>query len=336
MKTGKMSLFRLFIAGVVLVLTLTGSALAGRIVLVASYHQGNEWSDQCIAGLKELIGPVHELDIIYMDTKRRPESAHAGITASVLQTLAAAAPDLIMTADDNALKYLAPAFEKIKTPVVFYGINGNPRDYFGARSLPRHVTGVLERRMLMALGRMIHKIVPVTHRRYLILFDDSWSTKALIRNTLHGEKTIRFQGLTMEWKSLGYLDEWQRTIRNAHQTCDALILETWYTIKDRNTGDVIPESEILALTARESPVPLFGTKRQAVGPGKLVGAKALSGVEHGRDAAKMALAILDDGTHPSALPVRATLPTTLYFNLENLKRYRLTLPPDMEKAAVFQ
>ncbi len=312
------------------------SANAKEVLIVASYHPENEWTIDCINGIKNIIGNRHDISIIYMNTKQRPKIEHQQIADDVLQQLHVKNPDLIMTADDNALKYLAPAFGKMDTPIVFYGVNANPRSYFYGYKLPDNVTGVLERRMLIPLGRMIKTLVPTRSKKFLILFDDSQTTEAHLEITLHGKKSIPFDGNIIEWQRHSYYDDWKKAVLSSIQNYDALIVENWYTVKYRDTDTVVPEPEILTWTGRHSPIPVFGTIPHSVGPDKFVGAKVLTGIEHGGDAAKMVLEILDNNKRPWEIKKVTTRPTKYYFNKENLNKFNIQLPPDIEKKAIFQ
>ncbi|MBF0289711.1 MAG: hypothetical protein HQM14_18005 [SAR324 cluster bacterium] len=311
-------------------------ASAGNITVVASYHPENAWTANCIQAIRERIGTKHAIDVIYMDTKRKPPSEHQEIADRTWKQIQKQKPDLIMTADDNALKYLAPEFEKIDSPVVFYGVNNNPRVYFKNGKIPENITGILERRMLIPLGRMIKNLVPIQKNRFLILFDDSQTTKAHLAITLHGKKNISFDGTTIEWQSHSYYDDWQNAVTRAAQTYDAIIVENWYTVKQRSTGQTVDANEVLTWTGQHSPVPVFGSIPHSVGAKKFIGAMVLTGSSHGRDAAKMALAILDEKKKPKDLTILTTKPDKYYFNQNNLQKFNLTLPANLQREAVFQ
>lgn len=127
-----------------------------RILFVNSYHRGYKWSDQIQEGLlKELnvrlthdgeLDATHsryDLRLFYMDTKR-----HA--TADFKQKAARAAkklidawkPDVVITADDNAAKYLiVPHFKDSGIPFVFCGVNWSAEAYGFST---RNITGMVE------------------------------------------------------------------------------------------------------------------------------------------------------------------------------------------------
>jgi ABC-type uncharacterized transport system substrate-binding protein len=127
-----------------------------RILFVNSYHRGYKWSDQIEASLlKELnvrLTPDGELDtshspydlhLFYMDTKRHASAAFKEEAALAAKNLIDTwKPDVVVTADDNAAKYLiVPHFKGSEIPFVFCGVNWETGPY----GFPtRNITGMVE------------------------------------------------------------------------------------------------------------------------------------------------------------------------------------------------
>ncbi|ASJ75468.1 ABC transporter substrate-binding protein [Granulosicoccus antarcticus] len=110
---------------------------------VSSYNQGETWSDGVERGLRDALGHRCEIASFYMDTHRYrqiEEMQQAGLAAYELAR--DLQPDVIITSDDNAAKYLIlPYLVDTSTPVVFAGINWTVREY----GLPAsNVTGMVE------------------------------------------------------------------------------------------------------------------------------------------------------------------------------------------------
>lgn len=121
-----------------------------RCVFVNSYHRGFTWSDRLEAGLRDTIGDRCELVEYYMDTKhRRDEASIRAATQGVLALIERTDPDVVITADDNAAKYVVvPHLADTARPVVFSGINWTVEEY----GFPRdNVTGMVEVAPLDAL-----------------------------------------------------------------------------------------------------------------------------------------------------------------------------------------
>jgi ABC-type uncharacterized transport system substrate-binding protein len=110
---------------------------------VASYHVGYPWSDGVERGLRERLQEQCHITEFYMDTKRRKsteEKVAAGQAAYKL--IKSLKPDVVITSDDNAAKYLiVPHLLDKEIPVVFSGINWTVEEYGFPAS---NVTGIVE------------------------------------------------------------------------------------------------------------------------------------------------------------------------------------------------
>jgi len=110
---------------------------------VASYHVGYAWSDGIETALRDALHGKCEIAEFYMDTKRQKTSQHkqaAGMAA--YQMIVDLQPDVVITSDDNAAKYLiVPYLVDSAIPVVFSGINWTVEEY-GFPAV--NVTGIVE------------------------------------------------------------------------------------------------------------------------------------------------------------------------------------------------
>ncbi len=100
-------------------------------VYVSSYHQGYAWSDGVERGLREALGDECTLVQYDMDTKRKKASEDKiAAGKGALELIQNVKPDVVITSDDNAAKYLiVPYLKNTKTPVVFSGINWTVEEY---------------------------------------------------------------------------------------------------------------------------------------------------------------------------------------------------------------
>ncbi|WP_143824511.1 ABC transporter substrate-binding protein [Neiella marina] len=321
---------RWFIA--TLLVVLSSPTLAANVLVIASYDANNEWSNECITGIKTKLGNNHRVEIIYLDTKQLPKEQHQAAADKAWQTFVSQKPDIVLLGDDNAVGLLARRVVATNTPLVLYGVNDNPRMYFDNVQLPTGVVGVLERRLFTPLIRLIHQMVPLKHQRILVMFDDSTTTAAYIGNALRGNTTLRLGALQAEVKPIASYQEWQYTIRNAAKQYDAIVMENWYTLRDVASGNVVPEDEVLDWSGRNSTLPIFSTARYAVAPMRAVGAITISGIEHGEMAGQAALDILAQKTTE---PLIITESDLYYFNQLALERFGLTLPAETAEIANF-
>ncbi len=142
----KVSTWFFLVACITILLGPTGAVGADRskILYVNSYHAGYPPSDGMETGALRVLQPSgHEVKIIRMDTKRNASEAfkvNAGTQVKRLIDLFQ--PDVVITTDDNAIKYLfLPFFADSDLPFVFSGVNWSFSQYGGPY---RNLTGMLE------------------------------------------------------------------------------------------------------------------------------------------------------------------------------------------------
>ena len=99
-----------------------------------------------IAGLQQYLKGEHHISHLYLDTKRQPHQDPERLVSQGMAAYQARKPALVVLGDDNAISALARPIAALGTPVVFLGMNENPRP----KGLVGHplITGVLERPLL--------------------------------------------------------------------------------------------------------------------------------------------------------------------------------------------
>ena len=114
-----------------------------KCLFVSSYHKGYAWSDGVERGLRETLNGKCQIRQFDMDTKRKKtkeDKRAAALTAK--QLIESWQPDVVITADDNAAKYLIqPYYRDTVLPFVFCGINWTVDEYGFPYS---NVTGMVE------------------------------------------------------------------------------------------------------------------------------------------------------------------------------------------------
>ena len=120
--------------------------LAAEILVISSYHQTNLWDQSYSAGLQQYLKGEHHISHLYLDTKRQPHQDPERLVSQGMAAYQARKPALVVLGDDNAINALARPIAALGTPVVFLGMNENPRP----KGLVGHplITGVLERPLL--------------------------------------------------------------------------------------------------------------------------------------------------------------------------------------------
>ncbi|MEF2144321.1 MAG: ABC transporter substrate binding protein [Desulfovibrionaceae bacterium] len=300
------------------------------VLIIHSYHRELPWVQQCDQGISVVLSDSCLLNFVYLDTKRIPESEFPVRTKAAMTEVRRLDPDLVMLGDDNALRMLGPAIAEIPKPVVFFGINNNPREYFD--ELPENVTGILERVPLFPLIRHLARILPEAQKA-LVLTDSSPTSKAVIYTTFAQRRMVTVDKIEVEYLIASDWNEWRRAVKE-QTTHDLIAIPLFHALKD-NTGRHIPTEEVIRWTSKNSPVPVFAYQDYAVGDDGVVGSYVIFGKTHGRYAALLARDILE-GKEPHVPPAYMDQGGKFFFNEKQLKRFGLTLPPEIRERTIFR
>ncbi|WP_249553020.1 hypothetical protein [Shewanella sp. 10B] len=159
---------------------------AAKVVVIGSYHQGYQWDKEYYQAIIDKLTPQHLVSHFEMDTKRLAKERYAERAELAWQFIVEQQPQLVILADDNAVHYLHQRLNSSQIPVVYLGVNINPREYH--LNEHKRFTGVLERPLLKRsllkrslLKRsllLLERLLPqAKHRKILVLFDGSNTSK---------------------------------------------------------------------------------------------------------------------------------------------------------------
>jgi len=293
-----------------------------KCLFVSSYHQGYAWSDGVERGLRSTLEGHCELRQFDMDTKRKKtvedKKAAAVQAKNIIETWL---PDVVITADDNAAKYLIqPFFRDADTPFVFCGINWTAREY----GFPyTNATGMIEVAPVNAMIEEARNLVPGSHRTLYIGANTATERKNADRLRRAAER----QDLAFEQRLAGSLAEWIEAY-SAGQDYDFIIIGSNAGINDWNEATV--RDAILPVTHR-----LTVTSHTWMMPVSMLGMTKVP-EEQGEWAGQVALQILS-GARAADFPVVANRKWDLYINQVLLDAGKLSLPAKLQsKGKVFE
>lgn len=147
-------------------------------LIVNSYHEGYEWSDNVQNAIEVGLKGICDIRVLYMDTKRKKSKEQIqSISKKIKEDIERSKPDVVITTDDNAVKYiLKPYFKNSNIPFVFCGVNWSAKKY----GLPyKNSSGMVEVSPIIELLKEIKRIkknlkraaflgpdVPSDHKNY--------------------------------------------------------------------------------------------------------------------------------------------------------------------------
>ena len=289
-----------------------------KCLFVSSYHQGYAWSDGVEHGLRAVLKGKCQYRQFDMDTKRRKstdEKKQSALEAkAIIDTWK---PDVVITADDNAAKFLiVPYFKDNAIPFVFSGVNWTAKEY----GFPyRNVTGMIEVAPIVPMLESAMDIVPKLRRAFYLGAD-----------TLTEEKNLeRFReaagqlGFELESALVDTTDKWLEAYARAQET-DLVILGSNAGINDWNEDRA--KAGVLKQTSK-----LSVTNHDWMMPFAIIGVTKVP-EELGEWAAKAALAILG-GMSPSAIPIVPNSRRDIWVNPKIIDAAKITLPVSMMRKA---
>lgn len=289
-----------------------------KCLFISSYHQGYAWSDGVERGLRSVLDGKCQYRQFDMDTKQRKSSEE--IKQSALEAkgiIDSWKPDVVITADDNAAKYLIqPYFKDHAVPFVFCGINWTVEEYGFPYS---NVTGMIEVAPIMPMLESAMDIVPAVRRAFYL----GAKTLTERKNLERFREAAKQLGFELESALVESTENWLQAYKRAQET-DLVILGSNAGINDWDAEQA--QAGVLMLTAK-----LSVTNHDWMMPLAIIGVTKVP-EEQGEWSAKAALAILG-GISPSAIPVVPNSRRDIWVNPKILGAAKITLPVSMMRKA---
>lgn len=286
-------------------------AAAKKCLFISSYHKGYAHADQIEAGIRSTLKGHCELRQFDMDTKRRSSNADVKKSAMAAKAVIESwKPDVVITADDNAVKHLIePFYKNKKTPFVFSGLNWTAAEY----GLPySNATGMIE---VAPVGVMLDRaasIVPKFRRAFYLGADALSEQKNLKRFQVAAKK----KGFVLDHALVGSTKEWIEAYARA-QKYDVVIIGNRHGIKDWKHDLAV--AGIMKSTRR-----LSVTNHGWMMPYTILGMTKVSR-EQGEWAGKTAIRILN-GYKISRIPVVPNRQRDVWINSQILSVSGVKLP----------
>lgn len=289
-----------------------------KVLFVNSYHSGYEWSDGIEKGAATVLRASGvTVEFVRMDTKRHgdePFKKQAGTEARA--AIEKARPDLVIVADDNAVKYvLQPFYRDAGLPFVFCGVNWDAGGY----GLPyANATGMVE----VALAtQLVQKLKEYGKGGRVGFLTVDTETERIEQKAFREKLKLKF---TQE-RFVRTLADWKAAFAEMQGQVDVLLLGNFAGINDWN------EADARAWAEANTRIPTGGMYDFMM-PYAMLGLTKVAS-EQGIWAGKTALQILK-GAKPSSIPVAQNKEGQIMLNVKLASKAGVVFKPELLRNAV--
>ena len=215
-------------------------------VYISSYHQGFSWSDGIEKGIRTTLKNKCKVVQFNMDTKRYKDEAFKEAQAlNAKNFIDALNPDIVITSDDNAAKYLVSKYYKnSKIPFVFCGVNCTVEKY----GFPyENVTGMIEITPISNLYNVAKQILKP--KKAIFIGDNTITDK---KDLVRFKKDAKKANILLDDILIDEVEDWKKAYKDAQSKYDFVILGHNSAIKNWNDEDIkkfiYKNTKILSLT----------------------------------------------------------------------------------------
>jgi ABC-type uncharacterized transport system substrate-binding protein len=286
-----------FLIPILLVIFAHVSSAAGhyKVLVVMSYHEEMPWEKEIREGIEAELKDSAVVRYFYMNTKNDPDGG-VEKAKEAYRIYSEFHPDGIIAADDDAQwLFVVPYLEnRVKTPVVFCGVNAEP-DKYGYPAA--NVTGILERAHFRESISFLQQLMPKVKSIGFMVTDNQtgWGYKEQIRKEAKGYPVSSHTVSLVKT-----LDEALKNVRAMKKRYDALFLIALEGLTNLQ-GKPLAERESFPILIREFGKPVIGINKFNIRYHMLC-AVGKVGQEQGATASQMLLKALK-GTPVSSLPI---------------------------------
>ena len=204
-----------------LLFLLTASLFAKSLptcVYISSYHQGFAWSDGIEKGINATLKDKCNIVQFNMDTKRyKDEVFKENQALNAKNFIDAINPDIVITSDDNAAKYLVSKYyENSNIPFIFCGVNWTVEKY----GFPyTNVTGMIEVTPIAQLFKLAKQIV--SPKNAIFIGDNTITDK---KDLARFKKDAKVANIKLDDILVDDIKAWEKAYKDAQDKYDFVIL----------------------------------------------------------------------------------------------------------------
>lgn len=286
------------------------------VLLLASYHHGDPWTDRVVEGfLAELAPGKAQVFVEHLDARRFPENGDQTVFAAYLAgKYQSTPPAVLVCTDDSALDFWLAWRNTLfpDRPIVFCGVN----DFTPARIAGyAAVTGIGESPDILGTLELALELVP-SARTVLALGSDASVTGRANLERLH--RAVKALGRRVRTVEIINASLESAAAALAAAPSDAVVVRLMPLLDA--SGQVTPLGPDMAVLTAASSAPIFGLWDFDLGRGA-VGGRVVRGAAQGRAAAAMVESILG-GAAAADIPVAAT-PIETVLDYQVMERFAI-------------
>lgn len=268
---------------------------AYKVLVVMSYHEQMPWEKEIRDGIQKELKAASEIRYVYLNTKNDPAGGSEKAKVAYREYLEFQ-PDGVIAADDDAQSLFVVPYlkDKVRTPVIFCGVNAEPEGYGYPAS---NVTGILERAHFRESISFLQQMLPGA-KSIGFLVTDNQTGRGYVRQIRQESPSYPIASFSIS--KVKTLDDALKACARMKKRHDAMFLIALEGLTDK-AGRPLAEKESFLKLTRAFGKPVLGINEFNIHFNMLC-AVAKTGQEQGAAAARMLLKAMS-GTPLSSMPV---------------------------------
>jgi PAS domain S-box-containing protein len=295
---------------------LTASARRQKILILHSYHQGLNWTDNITKGILSVLNEHEDVEIQfeYMDTKRRYDEEYLDEFVKLYRLKHKGIPySLVIASDNNALSFTRDHQNEFfkDIPIVFCSIDQFDNSLIKGMTNITGVTEFIDFKQTIEQALRLHP-----KAKNLVVINDNITTSAIInRNHIIGfwpELKTDVHLIFLENLSI------QALVDRVKNLDDSNIILLINFSRDQE-GNYISYQENIEIIREATQLPIYSSWEFYFGEG-IVGGMLTSGFQQGKLAAEIAVKVID-GTDINSIPIVTEGYNSFQFDYNQMKRF---------------
>jgi ABC-type uncharacterized transport system substrate-binding protein len=292
-----------------------------KVLVVFSYEDNHPFTADYKEGIEPVLGNLCEIRYFFMNTKMN----FNGGTETAKQAFALYQefqPDGVIVADDDAqsmfvLPYLK---DKVKTPIMFCGVNAEPEKYGYPTS---NISGILERLHIRESVTLVQQLIPSAKTVGFMMKESPIATFVSSQVT---KETSTYSAISVGVRYPKTLKEAITMAGEFKNNCDILFATALQGLLSED-GKPLEEKEMYKTIAKAFGKPVIGSNEYQVRLGALCSVVQRM-QEQGETAAQMLLKAMQ-GTPVSQIPITQNKQGKAFVNITVLKALGINTDPNV-------